>query len=49
MELHQLKLQDPFDTGINLRNVQHLIVLPNISRFSTQVYKTNVENSEGEH
>ena len=34
MDLNQFKLQDPFTIGINLVNVQHLIVLPKISNLS---------------
>ena len=34
MDLAQFKLQDPYTTGINLVNVQHLIVLPKISNLS---------------
>ena len=36
MELHQLKLQDPFNIGINLRNVQHLIALPSMSELDNE-------------
>ena len=34
MDLAQFKLQDPYTIGINLVNVQHLIVLPKISNLS---------------
>ena len=46
MDLEQFKLSDPFAIGINLINVQHLIVLPKPSNLVKKTSGVNMHSEE---